>query len=647
MALTQISTDGVKNDAISHNKIPANAIQASELADNAVDTAAIADDAVTAAKIADTSITSGQLADDSVITSKIAAGAVNDGKLASNAVTGAKIAANAINNANKIQDSIITGAKIGSGTITDGNLATNSVTTGKIANDAVTVDKVADDAIGIAQLSASGTASSSTFLRGDNAWTAVTSTTINNNADNRVITGSGTANTLNGESNVIIDSSGRVLIGTDTVGDANGDDLTVAASGHSGITIRSGTSSTSQLMFTDSTSGAGSYTGIVAYRHASDSMGLFTNTAERLTITSAGNVGIGNDASFPVYTHANARNFIIGHGGESTALQIHSGTSNYGGIYFGDVADRTDSNSYIGGIEYKHQDNWMNVRVNGSERMRVHATGQVSIGHNSFTSQTHPAKLVVHPNIHDSSTQAIGILVDGDSGTGGGASQPSIGIKCVNTNTWNNATHQYGIYNDVGQQYTASGTGIYNRTQGLYGTTKASYIELNKNLNAYTNGICLSMNLKPSGSGGTAYFVEAMKDDSHLKWRVLQNGNLQNANNSYGSTSDVKLKENIVDAKSQWNDIKALKIRNFNFKDDPDKVKMLGVVAQEAEAVSAGLVESENDIEMDEATGKGKVIGTTKFVKYSILYMKAVKALQEAMTKIEVLETKVAALESA
>jgi hypothetical protein len=34
-----------------------------------------------------------------------------------------------------------------------------------------------------------------------------------------------------------------------------------------------------------------------------------------------------------------------------------------------------------------------------------------------------------------------------------------------------------------------------------------------------------------------------------------------------------------------------------------------------------------------------------KAVKYSILYMKAIKALQEAMAKIETLETKVAALE--
>ena len=36
---------------------------------------------------------------------------------------------------------------------------------------------------------------------------------------------------------------------------------------------------------------------------------------------------------------------------------------------------------------------------------------------------------------------------------------------------------------------------------------------------------------------------------------------------------------------------------------------------------------------------------TVKSVKYSILYMKAIKALQEAMTRIETLEAKVKVLE--
>ena len=49
----------------------------------------------------------------------------------------------------------------------------------------------------------SGTANSSTFLAGDSTFKTVTGTTINNNADNRVITGSGTANTLEGESQLL------------------------------------------------------------------------------------------------------------------------------------------------------------------------------------------------------------------------------------------------------------------------------------------------------------------------------------------------------------------------------------------------------------------------------------------------------------
>ena len=44
------------------------------------------------------------------------------------------------------------------------------------------------------------------------SWTTITGTTINNNADNRVITGSGTANTLNGESGVTIDGSNILAI---------------------------------------------------------------------------------------------------------------------------------------------------------------------------------------------------------------------------------------------------------------------------------------------------------------------------------------------------------------------------------------------------------------------------------------------------
>jgi hypothetical protein len=122
---------------------------------------------------------------------------------------------------------------------------------------------------------------------------------------------------------------------------------------------------------------------------------------------------------------------------------------------------------------------------------------------------------------------------------------------------------------------------------------------------------------------------------------VWSNGNVQNTNNSYTAISDVKLKENIVDANPQWDDIKALQVRNYNLKEGQTHTQ-IGVVAQEVELISPGLVYESPDLD-DEGNDLGTV---TKSVNYSVLYMKAVKALQEAMERIETLEAKVAALEA-
>ena len=96
-----------------------------------------------------------------------------------------------------------------------------------------------------------------------------------------------------GTTQLKLDSAGRLLLGTTTEGHSNADDLTVASSGETGITIRSGTSSQASLYFSDATSGTGEYAGSVVYNHSNNKLFLATSSSNRLTIDSSGNVGIG------------------------------------------------------------------------------------------------------------------------------------------------------------------------------------------------------------------------------------------------------------------------------------------------------------------------------------------------------------------
>jgi hypothetical protein len=96
-----------------------------------------------------------------------------------------------------------------------------------------------------------------------------------------------------------------------------------------------------------------------------------------------------------------------------------------------------------------------------------------------------------------------------------------------------------------------------------------------------------------------AFFI---RDD--LFHCLFTNGNVANTNNSYGAYSDIKLKENIVDANSQWDDLKALQVRNYNFKEGQTHTQ-IGLVAQEAELVSPGLV-----YETPDRDAEGNDLGT-------------------------------------
>ena len=112
-------------------------------------------------------------------------------------------------------------------------------------------------------------------------------------------------------------------------------------------------------------------------------------------------------------------------------------------------------------------------------------------------------------------------------------------------------------------------------------------------------------------------------------------------------TSDERLKTNIVDAPSQWADIKAIRLTKYQFKSDPSGATELGPIAQELEKVCPNLIirrsaTAEEIADESNSLGEGDEVLTYKM---TILYMKAVGALQEAMERIETLEARLAKLE--
>jgi hypothetical protein len=125
-----------------------------------------------------------------------------------------------------------------------------------------------------------------------------------------------------------------------------------------------------------------------------------------------------------------------------------------------------------------------------------------------------------------------------------------------------------------------------------------------------------------------------------IKCLIADSGNITNTNGSYGTISDVKNKENIVDATPKLNKVNQLQVRSFNFKGDD--LKQIGFIAQEFEQVFPSMVEEHTDKDAD-----GNNLGTkTKTIKTSVLVPILVKAIQEQQSLIESLTLRLTALEN-
>jgi len=150
----------------------------------------------------------------------------------------------------------------------------------------------------------------------------------------------------------------------------------------------------------------------------------------------------------------------------------------------------------------------------------------------------------------------------------------------------------------------------------------------------------------PNRGSTTAYNFAVYQNSTGNVFLVYGNGNVVNTNGSYGAISDVKLKENIVDVSPKLEKLLNVRVRNYNLKNDENKTKLMGVVAQELEEVFPSLIEETNDRDAD-----GNDLGTTtKSVKYSVFVPILIKSMQEMnanlVAELQSLRQRVAALES-
>ena len=164
-----------------------------------------------------------------------------------------------------------------------------------------------------------------------------------------------------------IDSSGRVLVGTTDPGGGNADDLTIATSGNTGITIRSGTSNTGNIFFSDATSGAAQYAGAIEFHHSDNSLNFNVGNTNRLHIKSDGVVLLPTTGKLSVGTTNPVARFQVGPANGSRQIEIEE----YGVIRGYD----RNSNAWA---QIDFEASSYSFDCGGTERLNIDSSGRVT-----------------------------------------------------------------------------------------------------------------------------------------------------------------------------------------------------------------------------------------------------------------------------
>jgi len=467
-------------------------------------------------------------------------------------------------------------------------------------------------------INASGIITATSFKGDGSNLTGITGTTINNNADNRIITGSGTANTLNAENNLTFDghdlditrsnSSMRLTVSSDvpkinfnanSVSDAAR--ITIEGSGGGG------------LMTLSTKPSGGSLT-------------------ERLRITSSGRLGLGtNNPSCELHVSAANPRSRFTSTGNTVNYDIFMGTS-----------------SATVGTQSNHD---LKIMTNDSERLRITSDGKIGINQTSPGTGLHVSQDWVNNygsiSIEGSNNALVGIglrssgtyrasLIYRDGTSGDFVELTTIGsgrpILLKSNNTERLRIDDSGVKVPYGNVLTINKTSpsgnFYQEIIYTAGQKGCLYLE---NHAYYSAQPPLRINNIDTNN------VRAMEDVQFERAGALKGYIRINSQSVTYSTSgsDERLKKNF----ETWNeevlpDFKTLSPKLFNWIDDDDGTdKIKGFVAQD------NLDKFPEAYNLTTSTDR-YYFNPSGMVHYLM------KAMQEAAIKIETLEAEVAALKS-
>lgn len=192
--------------------------------------------------------------------------------------------------------------------------------------------------------------------------------------------------------------------------------------------------------------------------------------------------------------------------------------------------------------------------------------------------------------------------------------------------------------------YNATGSFLVGTTSPIAGEkimsrgSLASYVSRNYNDNATPFGVAIQY---PAASpNGTSNQFLLCADSTTTRAEIRSNGGLANFSANNVNLSDERLKTAFAPAKSYYQGWRSVEFVTFLYKDQTDSELNLGVKAQQLETVFPELVDNTGFGEAPEGEAPYKAVYQTDF-QYA-----AARALQEAIEKIELLEARLAALES-